>query len=818
MLELKSGTQLANRYSLVHPLGGGGEAVTWLANDKMTAASVALKIGAPESAGRLRAEWQSSIRMMHAHIVRAFEFHADDDVAFYSLQYIDGPDIGALSGRSPQEVLAPIGHVVDALRYVHGKGVVHRDIKASNVLLDANGAPYLNDFGVSAGAGEVASGGSLIAQSPQSLDGHPASPSDDIFALGALIYELLAGRSPWSPADVEGSIRQAAPPPLRASDGSPIPESVVTLIDTMLDRDASARPDAESVAETLRAAGFIPGLAPIRRTRSRVADEEVVASTRSIRPAARNEQTTVLQQAATSDGLNRNVVYGALGVLVVVMLGVVFFLPDRVVDRAAETVVEPEPDPRSAESAPASASRAVEQAQVRRDVYVDPAIRERVRGDAILPSGLLEGDNEITFNENLADYSGLDEKGRDRYYAEATVGELLSALEVLEGRGVERWAPVEHRKARELYEEGDKEYLNKQFAVAEELYLGALTVLEPLYDRIDPVFQEAYSGAQAAFDAGDRLEALRLFELAVAVTPTHPGAINGLRRAQSLEEVQRLVLQGGEYEEDLEYAAAQESYEHAIAMDPLWQPAHDGLARVEAARTKLEFDTRMSEGFAAISAGDYLGARAAFRVAQKLIPESTEPADGLLQVDQGLRMQDISTLEREARSLEDDEHWDAVITTYEEILKIDNTLEFASAGLVQAREMAALHARLDNYIAEPDKLSTPSVMQGATKFVVEITTRPGVGPRLAAQRDELSRLLKRAATPLPIPIVSDNQTDVVVYRVGRLGRFARKEINLRPGTYVAVGSRAGFRDVRLEFRVAPEIDIEPVIVQCEEPI
>ena len=69
-----------------------------------------------------------------------------------------------------------------------------------------------------------------------------------------------------------------------------------------------------------------------------------------------------------------------------------------------------------------------------------------------------------------------------------------------------------------------------------------------------------------------------------------------------------------------------------------------------------------------------------------------------------------------------------------------------------------------------------------------------------------------------MPLISDNVTEVSIYKVGRLGNFMRKEINLRPGTYVIVGSRPGFRDVRVEFRVAPEIVIEPVIVQCEEPI
>ncbi len=132
--------------------------------------------------------------------------------------------------------------------------------------------------------------------------------------------------------------------------------------------------------------------------------------------------------------------------------------------------------------------------------------------------------------------------------------------------------------------------------------------------------------------------------------------------------------------------------------------------------------------------------------------------------------------------------------------------------------MSALHKRLDDLISDPDKLSAPSVMKDATVLVVDITRMPDIGPRLASQRDELSRLLKRAVTPVPVAIVSDNVTLVSVYKVGNLGNFMNKELTLRPGTYVAVGIRPGFRDVRLEFRVAPEIDMQPVVVRCEEQI
>ena len=817
MLELKQGTQLADRYTLVRRLGGDSETHTWLARDRLTRASVALKIadGGRQSSEKLRAEWQANIRLMHAHIVRAFEFHAEPEVAFFSQQFIDGPDFSALAGLPVADVLGPVGLLADALAYVHAKGVVHRDIKASNVLFDGNGAPYLSDFGVSCAVGQIGSGGSLIAESPQSLGGQPASAADDIFALGSLIFELLAGRPPWSSADIAAGIRHETAAPLRAMDGSALPASVTSLVAEMLDKNASKRPSANEVATQLQQAGFAPHTATISAGSAPRLIDEVIESVESIRPVPRPESDTVEIASQEATGLSRTMVGVGLGVLVVVLISVIFVLPNKVSDETAPSTEEPVVVVDEDLVPPPVVDNDTEG---RAKIFVDPDIRKRVKGSANAPTRKLEDDDDITFSENRADYSGLDEAGRARFQTEATLGELLSALEVLEGRGVERWAVQEYRAARDLYADGDRAYLEKDFAYAEECYLGALTILEPLYARIEPTFRKAYEGAVAAFAAGERLEALQLYELAVSITPSHADALAGYRRAKNLEAVLRLVDQGLEYEEDLELEAAQRSFEQAVALDNLWQPAHDGILRVAKIRTKIEFDTRMTEGFDAIAVGDFLGARAAFRVAKQLIPESTEPADGLLQVDQGLRLQDITTLEREARSLEQDEHWDAVVQTYEEILKVDSSLSFANDGLARGRKMSALHARLDKLIAEPDQLSVPSVLQSATMLVVDITTRPNVGARLAGQRDELSRLLKRAVTPLSIPLVSDNVTEVFVYKVGRLGNFMRREINLRPGTYVAVGSRPGYRDVRLEFRVAPEIDIEPVIIQCEEPI
>jgi tetratricopeptide (TPR) repeat protein len=799
MLDLSKGTRLAERYTLERSLGSGGEATTWLAKDRLTRAQVALKI-VPANSGanaRLHDEWQTNLRLMHAHIVRVFEFHEDQGAAFYSMQFVDGADFGVLTGSPLADLLPPVGLVAEALRYAHGKNIVHRDIKASNVLLDFNGAPYLSDFGVAAPVGSLAAGGSPIAASPGALRGEAVQPADDIFALGKLIYELISGAPPQAKSDAVGGPEYQT---LIAASGEDVPAAIRDLVASMLEDDAGKRPDAEGVVDALRQAGFPPGAARSQITARPVVSDERIESVAAVRRSPTPAAGQIGMEPAESAGISPRTLGIGLAVLAVALLGVV-----------TNTRLVPEAGTSAGES-PAAADIPDEN---------DMTGGNRVTREYVPENTALDGET-IEFNENDADYTDLDDSGKLRYKVDMILGELLSDFETLERRAVQRWAAVAYRRAQDFYKKGDDAYLRKEWAAAEvhaEVhYLDALSVLEPLFDQVEPEFQKALTGASVAFEAGDRAEALRLFELAVAITPNSPAAREGYERAKNLETVLQLVDQGLEYEEELELDAAEASFQQAVDLDPDWMPAQEGVERVRITRTKIQFDSRMSEGIEALAIGDYLGARAAFRMAEQLIPGSPEPADGLLQVDQGLRLDNINTLEQEALALERSEHWDAAAKTYEEILKVDSNLSFAMDGLAKSHRMSELHMQLDDYIKDPDRLAVPSVMKRATTLLVNVTRMAEIGPRLEGQRDELSRLLKRAATPVSIELVSDNLTSVSIYKVGVLGNFANTRLDLPPGTYVAVGVRPGYRDVRLEFRVAPEIDMQPVVVQCEEPI
>jgi tetratricopeptide (TPR) repeat protein len=505
-------------------------------------------------------------------------------------------------------------------------------------------------------------------------------------------------------------------------------------------------------------------------------DPEIISA--QAKPRTRHAPAAVASETAASKrsaNISARTLGASLAVLLLMLLGVVFVLPGIVPQ----------------DSVPVPADESV----------TSTAGEEPTQEDAA-PGTLPERDARVVA----------------RASTEAILGQLLSKMATLESRAVQRWGGLRYKQAQDIYAAGDAAYLVRDYATASDRYREAIKAVDPLINEVDSVFASTYADAQKALENANTVDALRLFELAVAISPGHAGARAGLERATNLDSVLSLTEQGLIHEKNLELSAARLNLERAVSIDPQWQPAQSALQRVTETMRQMEFDLRMTEGLNAIADAQFEAARAAFRMAQALDPSSPEPADGLLQVDQEIRLGRIRALERQAQAEEEGEEWEAAVESYQEILEIDANLVFAQQGLSRAQQMVALHAQLDKYIADPDSLSAPVTMRKATTLVVDITRMPTVGARLADQRDELSRLLKRAATPLRVELVSDNATDVSIYKVAKLGHFATHKLELRPGKYVAVGIRPGYRDVRIEFSVGPEIEAQPIVVRCEEAI
>jgi serine/threonine protein kinase/formylglycine-generating enzyme required for sulfatase activity len=269
----------AGRFKLRRLLGQGGMGVVWQAEDTRLGIEVALKFLPPVISHEavalelIRAEVRRCLQLSHPNIVRIHDFHGGGcPEVFFSMEYVEGPTLGALRVQQAPKVLAweflapLVLQLCNALQYAHDEKVVHRDLKPSNLMVDAKGRLKLADFGVSRALSQTLStvtgsarvGGTLPYMGPQQLGGGNASVADDVYSLGATLYELLTSQPPFVGGDISYQVMQVQAQPLaerlkQLSLANPLPSEVGTTVASCLSKDPSARPrDAREIAERLR--------------------------------------------------------------------------------------------------------------------------------------------------------------------------------------------------------------------------------------------------------------------------------------------------------------------------------------------------------------------------------------------------------------------------------------------------------------------------------------------------------------------------------------------------------------------------------------
>lgn len=242
------------------------------------------------------------------------------------------------------------------------------------------------------------------------------------------------------------------------------------------------------------------------------------------------------------------------------------------------------------------------------------------------------------------------------------------------------------------------------------------------------------------------------------------------------------------------------------------QPRADGRPAAQ------PFEGLMTRGLGQLERTDWAGAEQSFSAALKLRPADRSAADGLARAKEAGQREALARLQREARDFESAERWEEALATYQRAASIDPAVDFARQGAARAERMVQLHARADAYTARPERLYSPRVRDEARELAAALVREGGAGPRTTQARQRLDTALKRATTPITVQLASDNATEVTLYRVGPLGRFKDREVTLTPGTYTLVGSRPGFKDVRVEVVIDPDAPAPRVFVACEERV
>jgi serine/threonine protein kinase len=264
-----SGITLGGRFQLTDRIAIGGMGEVWKARDQVLGRIVAIKIlkeeytGDPGFLNRFRAEARHTALLNHEGIANVFDYGEEGGSAYLVMELVPGQPLSTIIEReqilSPDRALSIIGQTATALSVAHRQGLVHRDVKPGNLLIMPDGRVKITDFGIARLADQVpltATGqvmGTAQYLAPEQATGQQATGSSDIYALGVIGYELLAGRRPFSgESQIAIALAQVndAPPDLPES----IPHAVRALIASMLAKDPADRPaNAEALAEAVAA-------------------------------------------------------------------------------------------------------------------------------------------------------------------------------------------------------------------------------------------------------------------------------------------------------------------------------------------------------------------------------------------------------------------------------------------------------------------------------------------------------------------------------------------------------------------------------------
>ena len=241
------------RYAVIEPVGSGGMAEVYRARDELLGRDVAVKVLSARLSSdksfveRFRREAQSAANLNHPNVVSLYDYGSDDDAYYIVMEYIEGRSLGDIVAESgallPERAAEIASDVAAALERAHSSGLVHRDIKPTNIMVTTTGQTKVTDFGIARALGQsteqtqMTQTGMVIGTaaylSPEQAQGNPVDARSDVYSLGCVLYEMLTGRPPFTGdaplAIAYKHVREAPVPPSQANPDVPRELDAVTL-------------------------------------------------------------------------------------------------------------------------------------------------------------------------------------------------------------------------------------------------------------------------------------------------------------------------------------------------------------------------------------------------------------------------------------------------------------------------------------------------------------------------------------------------------------------------------------------------------------
>ncbi|MFT5561903.1 MAG: serine/threonine protein kinase [Candidatus Azotimanducaceae bacterium] len=751
-IQLVEGQSFAADYSLLHKLDSSE---AWLALHEPTQERVRIALLESSTVSSLADINQNVGRLqplVHPNLLRTYRISDYESQLFVVAEYKKGLTHLDLS-RSFKETWPALKTLINAIQYSHSLGFHHGHISPERLLVDNQDTPYLDGFGLPASTGA----GRYLAPEAQGINQHTSSASD-VYSMAQVLYRAMTGNH-WTAEQDNNNV--------------PMEDSVKHFLIAMLSDNESDRPDDFSSLITLVEESAAPSQ-PVSVTSF---ERATAPSNDTIEPIVGSQFHKLPRE--------RNVIstpIAVMGLLLLIVLGMGLFLllPGGASDPANNTKQEIAAAPDI-------------------DLATGPAAQPKVEA----------ADAEIAPLE-LAKLEELRQRGK------TLASELLRLQVVVEDVGGRLWAGDRYGESTNLGIAGDEAYRANDLQMAVDNYQAGIILLEQVLAETDQVFNENLQRGITALDTGDYNSAIEAYKIITRIKPEDAEFASDLVRALNLEQVLRLTAEAEVTERNGDLSDALTIFKEASSLDSLWSPASEGLRRINNLIARNRFQDEMSRGFSALTQEDFDPAREAFEQAQKILPGSKEPLDGLQQIELAKTQKVILELTTEAEGLETASLWQDAIPVLEQILEISPGLSTIEQSLNRVKDRAALKVTLDNYLSQPQLMQDDDNLTEARSALLKAARLDLDG--LKAEVRDLSHLVSLARIEVTVILSSDNRTDITIFKVGQYGNLSEVQLSLIPGIYTFVGKRPGYRDVYREIHIKGDTNPFPVELSCTEKI
>ena len=398
---------------------------------------------------------------------------------------------------------------------------------------------------------------------------------------------------------------------------------------------------------------------------------------------------------------------------------------------------------------------------------------------------------------------------------------FLRKLITLEDLGLALWDSAALAQLNQDAMAADDAYRTGNAQAALMLYTQLFETAKALEATLPDRRADYLAQAQQALTQENSDAALSLWEITARLHPQDPNLQATWQAVQQLPMIAALMAEAQLAEQAGQLDAAQDILREATDLFPGWPPAQAAYEQVSRSLIQKQFQSAMSEGFAALAKESFEQAIKAFAQAARIQPEANAALDGLAQVRQAQLKQQIQALFAQAHQKESAGSWLEAKSAYQSARTLAPNLTDIAQQIETIDTRIRLAGALTQILSDPARLQSDAELSEARNLAITLSQLPSPVGDLQAQLPVLTRMLSHARRALTLTLTSDAQTTVTVLRLGddgRLGKINQTTLTLIPGRYVVTGSRQGYKDVRHEVTLTIDDPDPSLSVICDEPI